>query len=121
MGDNKQLYIFDIDSALDRLENEENENQETFPTINTETQSQIQNNEITKQQQQQQHSQDCILQQASEKEENGNVSTLNNTSTIIYEDSSSIDNKGKLFLCKCEVLKYTLSQQKDPEIDKCCD
>ncbi|CAG9807295.1 unnamed protein product [Chironomus riparius] len=92
MGDNKQLYIFDIDSALDRLENEENENQETFPIINTETQSQIQNNEITKQQQQQKHNQDCVLQQESEKEENGNVSTLKNTSTIIYEDLS-IDNK----------------------------
>ncbi|XP_070502635.1 zinc finger FYVE domain-containing protein 9 isoform X2 [Chironomus tepperi] len=86
MGDNKQLYIFDIDSALDRLENEENENQETFPIINTETQSQIQNNEITKQQQE--HNQDSVLQQESEKEENGNVST----STIIYEDLS-IDNK----------------------------
>ena len=96
MGDNKQLYIFDIDSALDRLENEENENQETFPIIKPETQSQIQNNEITKQQQQQQHNQDCLLQQEDVKEENGNVSTLNNTSTIIYEDSS-IDNKGKLF------------------------
>ena len=96
MGDNKQLYIFDIDSALDRLENEENEGQETFPTINTEKQNQIQNNEITRQQQQPQHIQDCVLQQESEKEENGNVSTLNNTSTIIYEDSS-IDNKGKLF------------------------
>jgi len=96
MGDNKQLYIFDIDSALDRLENEENEVQETFPTINTEKQNQIQNNEITRQQQQSQHIQDCVLQQESKKEENGNVSSLNNTSTIIYEDSS-IDNKGKLF------------------------
>lgn len=73
MGDNQQLYIFDIDSALDKLENEENENQE------------LQNNEITKQQQQKQSNQEYI------KEENGNLST---TSIINYEESS-IDKKGK--------------------------
>lgn len=84
MGDKNQLFIFDIDSALDKLENEENENQqETFSRVNTQQKS----NEITKQQ----SNQDYI------KEENGNVSTpLNNTSLVNYEDSS-VEIKGELF------------------------
>jgi TolA-binding protein len=85
-GDKKQIYIFDIDSALDHLENELNE--ENTVTI----QSQYQKTEISKQKDQE------IKSTELKEEENGNISTSvsNNNHELIsaneHVTSISIDN-----------------------------
>jgi hypothetical protein len=85
-GDKKQIYIFDIDSALDHLENELNE--ENTATI----QSQYQKNEVSK------HRDQEIKSTEPKEEENGNISTsVNNNSNELISASEqvtsiSIDN-----------------------------
>ncbi|KAG5671509.1 hypothetical protein PVAND_001703 [Polypedilum vanderplanki] len=90
--DKKQLFIFDIDSALDCLENELNLNEENSNAI----QSQHKNIENTKQ------TQDQNFKSTDQHEENGNISTTttsinttnNNNDEIISasEQVTTIDN-----------------------------